>query len=131
MQDSLLVLGGQHVLPGWHGGVGFALGDCAQQFFIRFGGGCRGDEIARSRGEKRGFDAVALAARTMAFYAMLAIEGLPVVEIFGGLGEQDAGSTAGQEESEKEAVGHRTNHDCLCRCRSLQNLATEGCTIFF
>ena len=96
MEDGLLILGGQHVLPGRHGRVSFALGDRAEQLFIRFGRGRRGDEIARSRGEKRGFDAVALAARTMAFYAMLAIDGLAVVEIFGGLGEQDARCTAGQ-----------------------------------
>ena len=96
MENGLPVLGRQHVLPGRHGRAGLSLGDGAEQLFIRFGRGRRRDEIARSRGEKRGFDAVALAARTMAFYAMLAIDGLAVVEIFGGLGEEDAGSTAGQ-----------------------------------
>jgi hypothetical protein len=63
---------------------------------IRFGRGRRRDEIARSRREKRGLDAVALAGCAMALYAMLAIDGLAVVEIFGGLGEQDARCTAGQ-----------------------------------
>ena len=96
MEDRLLVLGGQHVLPGRHGRSWFSLSDRAEQLFICFGRGRSRDEIARSRGKERGFDAVALAARTMAFYAMLAIDGLAVVEIFGGLGEEDAGSTAGQ-----------------------------------
>ena len=82
MEDGLLILGGQHVLPGRHGRAGFSLGDRAEQLLIRFGRGRRRDEIARSRGEKRGLDPVALAGCAMALHAMLTIDGLPVVEIF-------------------------------------------------
>ena len=82
MEDRLLVLGGQHVLPGRHGRAGFSLSDRAEQLFICFGRGRSRDEIARSRGKERGFDAVALAGYAMALHAMLTIDGLPVVEIF-------------------------------------------------
>jgi hypothetical protein len=47
----------------------------------------------------------------MALHAMLAIDGLPEVERFGRLGEQDACSRDGQEKREKEVMGHRPNHD--------------------
>lgn len=82
MENGLLVLGGQHVLPCRHGRAGFPLGDRAEQLCIRFGRGRRRDEIARSRGKKRGLGAVALTGCAMALHAMLTIDGLPVVKIF-------------------------------------------------
>ena len=82
MENGLLVLGRQHVLPGRHGRAGLPLGDRAEQLCISFGRGRRRNEIARSRGKKRGLDPVALAGCAMALHAMLTIDGLPVVERF-------------------------------------------------
>jgi len=110
LENGLLILGRQYVLPGRHGGAWFSLGDRAKQLAIRFGRGRGGDEIARSRGQKRGLGPVALAGGAMALHAMLAIDGLPEVERVGRLGEQDACSSDGQEEREKEVMGHRPNH---------------------
>lgn len=129
MEHGLLILGRQYVLPGRHGCAWFSLGDRAEQLAIRFGRGRGGDEIAWSRGKKRGLGPVTLAGRAMALHAMLAIDGLTEVERFGRLGEQDACSTDGQEEREKEVMRHRPNHGWLRRCRSLQNLAAEVRTI--
>lgn len=82
MENGLLVLGRQHVLPGRHGRTGLPLSDGAEQFCIRFDSGRRRDEIARSRGKKRGLDPVALAGCAMALHAMRTVDGLPVVERF-------------------------------------------------
>ena len=91
----------------------FALRDGAKQFFICLGGGCRGDEVARSRGKKRGSDAVALAGWSVAFHAMLTIDRLSAIEPIGGLGEHESSAAAGQQENEQQHVGKR--NPSLCR----------------
>lgn len=131
LQNGLLVLDGQHVLPSRHVRTRFALRDRAQQFLVRFGRGRCGDEIARSRRKKRGSDSVAFPGCAMTLQAMFVIEALPVVKSVGRLGEQQSGPTAAEQEGEEQDVGDRKaapfgpGHRLTTRClapRSIRRL---------
>ncbi len=105
MEHGLLVLSWERIFPGRHGGERFALRDGAQQFFVGLGGRGCGNEIPRPRREKRGLGAVALTGCSMTLHAVFAIDTMPSIEPFGGLGEQKTGAPAGQQEREKERSG--------------------------
>lgn len=105
MEHGLLVLSRERIFPGRHGGERFALRDGAQQFFVGLGGcGC-GNEIPRPRREKRGLGAVAFTGCAMTLHAVFAIDSVPSIESFGGVGEQKPGAPAGQQECENEPRG--------------------------
>lgn len=108
MEHGLLVLSRERIFPGRHGSERFALRDGAQQFFIGLGGGGCGNEIPRPRREKRGLGAVAFTGCAMTLHAVFAIDSVPSIESFGGVGEQKPGAPAGQQECEKERSGMQT-----------------------
>ena len=108
MEHGLLVLSRERIFPGRHGSERFALRDGAQQFFVGLGGRGCGNEIPRPRREKRGLRAVAFTGCAMTLHTVFAIDTVPSIEPFGGLGEQKPGAPAGQQEREKERSGTQT-----------------------